>query len=325
MNLNRINDYPGTGTNAQPSWSDKPFKDYGKDIAKILVTFILFAWSTSTNYCNTLQMVNVDTDYPIDKTTLDTLSAKNENPYCSNLVSNEYISDVNKDRNKFQSMSRWFQTTQESSYEIGGKILNKFFKFSKSLLGKTHTLNIQTSLKPVASKNIEFKASDDGFLSFFIWLVFGAFTQFSFSCMLVLLFAMWIPGWIGGLLAFMPMTYATQSLALKGLYKITVFICSFILMCVVGFVSGFPVIYEFGYLFYLFYFKQLFSDDPMIVTNEFMRRMKPFILVFVIVALIMAAVQLPPASAVIMAVVVLVSGGISYYLSSHNQNQKAPA
>jgi hypothetical protein len=221
-------------------------------------------------------------------------------------------------------MARWFQTTQESSYEIGGKILNKFFKTSKYLLGN-HTLSVQTSLKPVASKNIEFKASDDGFLSFFIWVIFGAFTQLSFSLMLALLFVMWIPGWIGGLLAFMPMTYATQSLALKGLYKITVFICSFILMCVVGFVSGFPVIYEFGYLFYLFYFKQLFSDDPMIVTNEFMRRMKPFILVFVIVALIMAAVQLPPASAVIMAVVVLVSGGISYYLSSQNQNQKAPA
>lgn len=313
MNLNRINDYPGTGTNAQPPWSDKPFKDYGKHIAKILVTFILFAWTTSTNYCNTLRMVNVDTDYPVDNAILNELSAQNKNPYCSKLVSNEYISDVNKDRNKFQSMARWFQTTQESSYEIGGKILNKFFKTSKYLLGN-HTLSVQTSLKPVASKNIEFKASDDGFLSFFIWVIFGAFTQLSFSLMLALLFVMWIPGWIGGLLAFMPMTYATQSLALKGLYKITVFICSFILMCVVGFVSGFPVIYEFGYLIYLFYFKQLFSDDPMIVTGEFMRRMKHLILVFVIVALILAAVQLPPASAGVMAFVVLASGGISYYL-----------
>ena len=316
MNLNRINDYPGTGTNAntEAPWSSAPFKTYAAHIAKILVTFILFGWTTSTNYCNTLGMKNVDTDYPVDKATLNKLSEQNKNPYCSSLVSCEYINDVSKERDKLQSMSRWFQITQESSYELGGKILNRFFKFSKYLLGN-HTLSVQTSLNPVTSNNIEFKASDDGFLSFFIWVIFGAFTQISFSVMLMLLFVMWIPGWIGGLLAFMPITYTTQSLALKGLYKITVFFCSFALMCVVGFVSGFPVIYEFGYLFYLFYFKQLFSDNPTNVSNEFMRRMKHLILVFVVVALIVAAVQLPPPAAGAMAVAVLLSGGIVHHFS----------
>ena len=313
MNLNRINDYPGTGTNAntEAPWSSTPFKNYAIHITKILVAFLIFGWMTATNYCNTLGM-DVDKDYPVDNTTLNKLSAQNKNPYCSSLVGCGYISDVKEDSNKFESMSRWFQSTQESSYEIGGKILNKFFKFSQYLLGK-HTLADPT----LPNTKVEFKASDTGFLSFVIWVIFGLFTHFSFSLMLVLLFAMWIPGWIGGLLAFMPITYTTQSTVLKIAYKITVFILSFIFMCVAGIVTVFPVIYEFVYLFYLFFLKQLFSADPSKVGDEFMRRMKQLIIVYVIVALIVAAVQLPPAAAGAMAIVVLLSGGAVRYFSQN--------
>lgn len=317
MNLNRINDYPGTGTNANtPAWSSTPFKNYATHIAKILVSFLIFGWMTATNYCNALGMDDVDKDYPIDDAILNKLSAKKQNPYCSNLVGYEYINDVSKESDKFESIARWFQITQESSYETGGKILNKFFKFSKYLLGK-HTLNVQTSLKNPALPNdkMEFKASDTGFVSFVIWVIFGLFTHFSFSLMLVLLFGMWIPGWIGGLLAFMPITYTTQSRVLRIVYKITVFIMSFILMCVASIVTVFPVIYEFAYLFYLFFFKQLFSADPSKVCDEFMSRMKYLIIVFVIVALIIAAGQLPPQAAGAMAVTVLLSGGIVHYFS----------
>jgi hypothetical protein len=300
MNLNRINDYPGTGTNANtPAWSSTPFKNYAIHITKILVSFLIFGWMTATNYCNTLEMDDVDKYYPIDDAILNKLSAQNKNPYGSNLVSCEYINDVSKDRDKLESISRWFQTTQESSYETGGKILNKFFKFSKYLMSN-HTLNVQASTS---------------FISFVIWVIFGLFTHFSFSLMMVLLLGMWIPGWIGGLLAFMPITYTTQSRFLRIAYKITVFIMSFILMCVASIVTVFPVIYEFAYLFYLFFFKQLFSADPSKVSAEFMRRMKHLIIVYVIVALIIATVQLPPEAAGAMAVAVLLSGGIIHYFS----------
>jgi hypothetical protein len=90
---------------------------------------------------------------------------------------------------------------------------------------------------------------------------------------------------------------------------------SFILMCVASIVTVFPVIYEFAYLFYLFFFKQLFSADPSKVCDEFMRRMKHLIIVYVIVALIIATVQLPPEAAGAMAVAVLLSGGIIHYFS----------
>jgi hypothetical protein len=90
---------------------------------------------------------------------------------------------------------------------------------------------------------------------------------------------------------------------------------SFILMCVASIVTVFPVIYEFAYLFYLFFFKQLFSADPSKVSAEFMRRMKHLIIVYVIVALIIATVQLPPEAAGAMAVAVLLSGGIIHYFS----------
>jgi hypothetical protein len=90
---------------------------------------------------------------------------------------------------------------------------------------------------------------------------------------------------------------------------------SFILMCVASIVTVFPVIYEFAYLFYLFFFKQLFSADPSKVCDEFMSRMKYLILVFVVVALIIAAVQLPPQAAGAMAVTVVLSGGIVHYFS----------
>jgi hypothetical protein len=323
VNLNRINDYPGTGElndTAQP-WTIKPYKEYGTLILKIFVGFVVFGWTTATHYCNTMS-IDAAKDYPYDDAALNELSKQNKNPYCSSLVECGYINDVSKDNDKIMSIARWFQITQESSYEIGGKMLNKFFGFSKYLLGE-HTANVQTSFstssKAPSTKNVKMKASDTGFLGFLIWFVFGLFTQASITLMVALLSLMWIPGWIGGLLAFMPITYTIQSTFLKIICKIAVFIGSMILMCTVGMITVFPVIYEFGYLFYLFFMKQLFSEDPNKVGNEFMSRMKHLIIVFVIVALIVAAVQLPPVAAGIMTGIVLATSGISYYLS-HNDD-----
>ena len=320
VTLNRINDYPGTGAldnTAQP-WTIKPYKEYGILILKIFVGFLVFGWTTATHYFNTLS-IDADKNYPYDDATLNELSKTGKNPYCSSLVSCGYINDISKETDKIISMSRWFQITQESSYEIGGKILNKFFGFSKYLLGE-HTANVQTSFsKAPSTKNVKMKASDPGFLGFLIWFVFGLFTQASIALMVALLCLMWLPGWIGGVLAFMPITNTIQSMILKIICKIAVFIGSMILMCTVGMITVFPVIYEFGYLFYLFFIKQLFSDDPNKVGNEFMSRMKHLIIVFVIVALIIAAVQLPPAAAGTMAGIVLVTSGIAYKLSQKDE------
>lgn len=296
------------------AWSVTPFEHYGKTMIRILVAFIIFGWTTATHYCNALS-INVDKDYPVDNATLNALAKQNKNPYCSSLVDCEYISDVASEGSKFASMARWFQITQSSSYEIGGKILNKFFKFSKYLLGETSFSG--------SSKARPSNKSDTGFLAFIIWLVFGLFTQISIVVMLSLLYVMWIPGWIGGLFAFMPLTYTINSMILKLICKFWLFIGSFIMMCVAGIVTGFPVLYEFVYLFYLFFVKQLFSDDRTKFFNEFMSRMKHLIIVFVVVAIVVAAVQLPPAAAGTMAIIVVISAAISHYFSNKDEPAKS--
>ena len=141
--------------------------------------------------------------------------------------------------------------------------------------------------------------------------------------MLSLLYVMWIPGWIGGLFAFMPLTYTINSMILKLICKFWLFIGSFIMMCVAGIVTGFPVLYEFVYLFYLFFVKQLFSDDRTKFFNEFMSRMKHLIIVFVVVAIVVAAVQLPPAAAGTMAIIVVISAAISHYFSNKDEPAKS--
>ena len=296
MKLKDIKTAPGTGLNvntAEP-WSPTPFYNYAITILKLLVGFIMFCYITTTNYLNSLAKTE-DTDYPVGDSPLKVLNLRNKDPYCSNLVDCIYINDISdaNERAKISSFAWWFQMTQQPSYEIGGMILNKFFKVSRMVIGK-------------GNGSVD-EIPHTGFLPFIRWLIFGIFTKFAFMSMMVLLCGMWIPGWIAGLTAFMPLTNFTASTWLKLLYKFWLLIASFILMCVVGWVSVFPVIYEFIYLFYLFFIKQLAGNSNK-VSNEFMSRMKYFIVVYVIVALIIAAVQLPPATTGAMVV-----GAISLY------------
>ena len=310
MNLNRINDYPGTGTNAntEAPWSSAPFKTYAISILKILVGFIMFCYITTTNYLNTLT-IDVDKDYPVGDAILNALSKQNKNPYCSGLVGCEYINNVTSDSSKFTSMARWFQITQESSYELGGKLLHKYFEVSKMVIGKD------------TQNGSSYEIPHTGLIAFIRWIIFGLFTKLSIVVMILLLYGMWIPGWIGGLLAFWPLTKTIQSVALKLICQFWLLIGSFVLMCVIGWVSVFPVIYEFIYLFYLFFIKQLTGDSTK-VGDEFMSRMKYLIIVFVIVALIVAAIQLPPQAAGAMTVIVVLMSAISYKLSNKDEPSK---
>jgi hypothetical protein len=58
-------------------------------------------------------------------------------------------------------------------------------------------------------------------------------------------------------------------------------------MCIAGWVTVFPVIYEFGHLLYLMSFKQI-RDDSSRFLYHFMKRMKQLIYIYVIVSLIIA-------------------------------------
>jgi hypothetical protein len=125
------------------------------------------------------------------------------------------------------------------------------------------------------------------FFSFLLWIVFGMGSIALFALLLVLVFFMWIPGFLGGLTAFMPLAYFTASPILQ-LYKKGLILClTFALMCVFGWVSGFPVIYEFGYLLYLMIFKQMKDDGSRFIT-ELMKRMKQLVFIYVLVAVIIA-------------------------------------
>lgn len=282
MQLKDLKNAPGTGVNANTAepWSPTPFYTYAISILKLLVGFIMFCYVATTNYLNALAKTE-DTDYPVGDAHLKEMNAKD--PYCSNLVDCVYVQNIGDEaeRAKISSFAWWFQMTQHPSYEIGGMILNKFFKVSRMVIGM--------------GKGSSNEIPHTGFLPFIRWLIFGIFTKLSFMSMLLLLLLMWIPGWIAGVTAFMPLTNVIKSVGLKLLCKFWLLIGSFILMCFVGWVSFIPVVYEFIYLFYLFFIKQLSSDSNK-VSNEFMSRMKYLIIVYVIVALIIAAVQLPPAT-----------------------------
>lgn len=298
MQLKDLNNATGTGVNANTAeqWSPTPFYNYVILILKLLVGFIMFCYVTTSNYLNSLAKTE-DTDYPVGDSLLKVLSEGNKDPYCSNLVDCVYVNNISdrSERAKIISFAWWFQKTQQSSYEIGGLILNKFFKVSRMVIGKGN-----------GSAN---EIPHTGILPFIRWLIFGIFTKLSLALMLMLVFAIWIPGWIGGLTAFSPLPQFIEGFWLKIVCIFWLFIGSIILMCILGWVSVFPVIYEFVHIIYLFFIKQLSSDSSK-VSNEFMSRMKYLIIVYVIVTLSIAAVQLPPPTTGAM----VVGAIILYYL-----------
>ena len=300
MNLKNIKHAKGTGastatTNGSALCSPADAYNYMMTMLQILAAFFLFCYTTTCNYLNALT-IDTDKDYPVGKTLEGIIQQPGgENPYGSRFLKCNTTGVESSD--KVPKFNWWWQNTQETSYHLGGWVLHNYFDFSKN--------------KVIGSTEIP----DTGILSFIRWMLFGAWTQLSMLIMLGTVFLTWIPGWFAGLFAFM-------SIKGDGLTKFLLFCLSALLTFIFGLVTVFPIFYEFIYLIYLFFFKR-FVSDPNDVSDEFTNRMTYLIVVYVIVALIVAAIQLPPITAGAMAIIVAVVSMVSYYMTRPSGNKAA--
>ena len=251
--MTKLSDVVVTSDSSTPTPPQK-FGNYFKLILKILAGFILFGWTSTSNYLNSL---NIDTDamYPI----LD------NNPYTTMFNPGSIYMSSEEEIKKKVGFSWWFEQTQQTSYQLGGLILHYVFNFFK---GQVQGIDEETKS--------ESKSSLLQFFSFLQWFVFGTLSNLLFALFLGLVFLMWIPGFLGGLTAFMPLTYNVHSPILKLCYKGFLLFWTFVWMCIAGGVTFFPVIYGFFHLLYLVLFKQL-KDDLAGFVDEFMKRMKQLI------------------------------------------------
>jgi len=279
------------------SVSSQKIMDYFKLILKILAGFILFCWTSTSNYLNSL---NIDTDamYPIGKMekradqhvlrqmglskfkNLGLPLAMDEvkiNPYATMFNPGGIDMLSEKEIKEKVGMAWWYERTQQSSYQVGGLILHYVFNFFNGWIGKKEE---EEKGKP--------KSSLLKFFSFLQWLfIFGIGSNACFAILLVFVFLLWIPGFLGGLTAFMPLTYYTASPLLKLVYKGFLLFWTFVWMCIAGWVTFFPVIYGFFHLLYLTLFKQL-KDDLAGFVDVFMKRMGQLMHIYITVAFIIA-------------------------------------
>lgn len=265
-------------------------------ILKILVGFILFCWTSTSNYLNSL---HIDTDkmYPIfDKNNKVGIN----NPYATRFNPGPIDMSSQKSIKEKVGLLWWFERTQQSSYQVGGLILHSVFNFFKGQVDSNVEDNDNDQDKP--------KSSLLQFFSFLKWFIFGILSNITFGLLLMLVFFLCIPGFFGGLTAFMPLTYYTASPILKILYTGFLLFMTFIWMCFTGWVTFIPIIYGFLHLSYLVLFKQLNDNDSRFV-DQFMKRMKQLIYIYITVAFIIAVSSngLPQETKVTVAAVLIVS------------------
>lgn len=261
----------------QQSVSSPKIMDYVKLILKILAGFILFCWTSTSNYLNS-RNIDTDTMYPI----LHNGDGVKINPYATMFNPGGIDMSSEKEIKEKVGMAWWYERTQQSSYQVGGLILHYVFNFFNGWIGK---------------KEEEEKGKPESallkFFSFLQWLfIFGIGSNACFAILLGLVFLLWIPGFLGGLTAFMPLTYYTNSPILKLeilklAYKGFLLFWTFVWMCIVGWVTFFPVIYGFFHLLYLTLFKQL-KDNLAGFVDVFMKRMGQLMYIYVTVAFIIA-------------------------------------
>jgi hypothetical protein len=235
-------------------------------ILQLLVAFILFCWTTTTNYLNGLH-IDTDKTYPL---TINGVT----NPYVTGLSPGPMNVDNQADVLKNVGLRWWWECTQQSSYHFFGSILHRVFNFFKFMMDDSDKSN----------------NNDDALVdlfSFFKWVGFGVLSNLVMLALFCIVCFMWIPGWLGGLTAFLPTTYYTASGFLKACKVIIVLFLSFWWMILVGWVTIFPVIWQFFNLIYITWFKQIF-DDPARFGNQFMKRMKQLISIYILMAVIMA-------------------------------------
>lgn len=318
---------------ATESVPSQKIMDYFKLILKILAGFILFCWTSTSNYLNSL---NIDTDamYPIfgNKTVIEKKAAAERSPenvlrkkglsrfenfglsnpavsmseqYVSSVKNNPYATRFStgpinmKDENSIKEKVGffwWLELTQQSSYQVGGLILHSVFNFFKGLTQKEEEKG-----KP--------KSALLKFFSFLQWLfAFGIGSNACFAFLLVLVFLLWIPGFLGGLIAFMPYAYHTNPVIKQVCFKAFILFWTFVWMCIAGGVTFFPVIYGFFHLLYLVLFKQM-EDDLAGFVDEFMKRIGQLMYIYITVAFIiaLASKDLPNETKITVAVVFGVS------------------
>jgi len=261
--------------------SDEPtpphvFVEYFKLILKILAGFILFCWTTTSNYLNSLH-IDTNTMYPVfgkKEVRTDDLSRKSDNPYATWVDPGPInMSDQKEVINKI-GLRWWLERTQQTCYQLGGLILHSVFNFFNG-----HVKNLE---KPGQPESLIVKL----FL-FIKWFIFGLLSNILFACFLALVFLIWIPGFIGGITAFMPRTYFIPSVGIQLIMQAVILFWSFVWMCVTSFVLAVPVIYSLGHLLYMLFFKQL-NDDPARFGDELVKRMKQLVAIYVVVALVAA-------------------------------------
>lgn len=278
--------------------------DYFILILEILAGFIVFCWIATSNYLNATT-INIDATYPIgDKIVVikheDADLLKNpgklrklenfglpkqsevtqtgygdNNPYATWFYPGTINMKISDEIDKNVGLRWWLERTQQSSYELGGFILNKVFKGLQEFTVKIDENEKSTTMATMAAR----------IFTSILHILVDILSVCMFTIFLGLVFGMWIPGWLGGLTAFMPLTYYSNWKFLKSVF---ILFATFVLMCLGGWVvTVFPVIWQFFYLIYLMFVKQL-RDDAGRFGAEFLKRMQSLVYIYVVTALIIA-------------------------------------
>jgi hypothetical protein len=277
-----------SGSNSDAYTPPYKFGDYFMTILQLLVAFILFCWTTTTNYLNGLH-IDTDKTYPL---TINGVT----NPYATAFNPGTIDTSNQADVSKKVWISWWWECTQQSSYHFFGSILHRVFNFFKFMINNDD---------PVAALFS---------VSFLKWIGFGLLSNITMLALFCIVFFIWIPGWFGGLTAFLPTTYYTASGFLKACKVLIVLFLSFWLMVFLGGVTIIPVIWQFFNLIYITWFKQIF-DDPSRFGNEFMKRMKQLVLLYVIVSIVVgfAYSELPNETKITVAVISAIPLFFAFY------------
>jgi hypothetical protein len=246
------------------------FGDYFMSILQLLVAFILFCWTTTTNYLNGLH-IDTEKTYPL---TINGVT----NPYVTGLSPGPIDTRNQANVSMIVGLRWWWECTQQSSYHFFGSILHRVFNFFKFIMDDWSSSNDDSPLVKLFS------------FSFLKWVGFGLISNLVMLALFCIVCFMWIPGWFGGLTAYLPTTYYTASGFLKACKVMLVLFFSFLGMILVGWVVVFPVIWQFFNLIYMTWFKQIF-DDPARFGNQFMTQMKQLIFIYILMAVIMAFVS----------------------------------
>jgi hypothetical protein len=285
--------------------------DYFILILEILAGFLVFCWIATSNYLNAATIA-IDATYPIGTKTVVNLPIQSKvtqtvydvNPYATRFDQGTINFKDENDINAKVGLRWWFERTQQSSYQLGGSILNRVFK---GLKGFTDKIDESDSSSSTMAARV---------FTSILRILFDIFSVCTFTIFLGLVFGMWIPGWFGGLTAFLPTTYYTASGFLKACKVLIVLFLSFWLMCVFGWVTIFPVIWQFFYLIYLMFVKQL-RDNAGRFGTEFLKRMQSLVYIYVVTALIIAfaSTELPIPTKATVGVVSAIAIGIHVYMS----------